>query len=260
MSIILNEYDWAERAIEQSTLGSKPSETLNRVAKYYIHNNYSKKEAREKLNEFLVTCAPEVSPVLWAGVLDRAIANATKKPLIVLDGVGISATEMQKIESQQGTQTQRLAFTLLCISKYFSAVNHTVNSWVNIPDNEIMKLANIKTSIKRQSQMFGKLKDEGLIRFSKKIDNLGVQVLFDDNEEPIITVTDFRNIGYQYLMYEGVKGLFQCEACGIIESAGNQRSGRKRKYCAECATKIKAQQDAKAVLRFRDRNTISVSQ
>ena len=36
MSIVLNECEWAERAIKDKTLGKKPYETLSRVAKYLI--------------------------------------------------------------------------------------------------------------------------------------------------------------------------------------------------------------------------------
>ena len=41
MSIVLNEYEWAERAIKDKSLGKKPYETLSRVAKYYTYKNYS---------------------------------------------------------------------------------------------------------------------------------------------------------------------------------------------------------------------------
>ena len=41
MSIVLNEYEWAERAIQNHELGKKPIETLNRVSKYYLSNKYS---------------------------------------------------------------------------------------------------------------------------------------------------------------------------------------------------------------------------
>ena len=60
-------------------------------------------------------------------------------------------------------------------------------------------MANIKTSIKRQSLMFAELRNAGFIRFSKKIDNLNVQVLFMTPGETAIHIQDFRNLGYQYL-------------------------------------------------------------
>lgn len=42
MSIVLNEYDWAEKMIANHDLGKKPIETLSRVSKYYYENHYSK--------------------------------------------------------------------------------------------------------------------------------------------------------------------------------------------------------------------------
>lgn len=47
MSIVLNEYEWAERMISNHELGKKPIETLTRVAKYYLENGYSKREIRK---------------------------------------------------------------------------------------------------------------------------------------------------------------------------------------------------------------------
>ena len=46
MSLVLNEYEWAEKMIDSHSLGKKPIETLNRVAKYYFENQYSKREVR----------------------------------------------------------------------------------------------------------------------------------------------------------------------------------------------------------------------
>lgn len=43
MSIVLNEYDWAEKMIANHDLGKKPTETLSRVSKYYYENHYSKR-------------------------------------------------------------------------------------------------------------------------------------------------------------------------------------------------------------------------
>ena len=40
MSIVLNEYEWAEKAIRDRDLGKKPGETIGRVAKYYLHNAF----------------------------------------------------------------------------------------------------------------------------------------------------------------------------------------------------------------------------
>ncbi len=251
MSIVLNEYDWAERAIKDKALGKKPYETLSRVAKYYTYKNYARKEVRRLLDEFLLQCEPAASLVTWSDTLDSATKYATKYPLIMIDEILVTKPEMEKIDSLPGKQLRRLAFTLLCISKYLYTVSESTNYWVNTPDNEIMKMANINTSIKRQSSMFGQLKDAGMIRFSKQIDNLSVQVLFAEDGEVALRATDFRNLGYQYMKYHG-EPYFECAHCGLTDKIKSATQRRPQKYCAQCAVEIRTRQNVNSVMRLRN--------
>lgn len=250
MSIVLNEYNWAENAIKERALGKKPTETLARIAKYYLHKGHTKKETRKMLDEFLTECDRTANIVKWADTLDRIVKFADKYPLIMIDGISVTKTEMAKIKSIDGRQLQRLAFTLLCISKYLYSVSDKNNYWVSTPDNEIMKMANIRTSVKRQSLMFGQLRDAGYIRFSKKIDNLSVQILFADDGEEEMRITDFRNLGYQYMKYLG-EAYFICECCGITAKINDTVKGNKKKYCDDCAAKIHLAQRVNSVMRHR---------
>ena len=251
MSIVLNEYDWAERAIKDKALGKKPYETLSRVAKYYTYKNYARKEVRRLLDEFLLQCEPAASLVTWSDTLDSATKYATKYPLIMIDEILVTKPEMEKIDALPGKQLRRLAFTLLCISKYLYTVSESTNYWVNTPDNEIMKMANINTSIKRQSSMFGQLKDAGMIRFSKQIDNLSVQVLFAEAGDVALRVTDFRNLGYQYMKYHG-EPYFECAHCGLTDKIKSATQRRPQKYCAQCAVEIRTRQNVNSVMRLRN--------
>ena len=139
MGIVLNEYEWAERMINNHELGKKPIETLNRVAKYYLENGYSKREIRKLLDTFLTQCDPSVSLVHWSDTLDKVAKNVGKFPLIRLDGVNITHNELKQIESLNGKQLRRLAFTLLCVAKYWNAVSDSNNNWVNTSDKEISR-------------------------------------------------------------------------------------------------------------------------
>lgn len=248
MSIVLNEYEWAERAINEKSLGKKPYETLSRVAKYYIYNGYSRKDTRRLLDEFLVQCEPSASLVTWSDTLDNAVKYAAKYPLVMIDEIIVTDSEMKRIDALQGKQLRRLAFTLLCIAKYMNEISESTNYWVGTPDNEIMKMANINTSIKRQSSMFGQLKDARLIRFSKQIDNLSVQVQFVEDGEPALRVTDFRNLGYQYMKYHG-EPYFECANCGITGKINSNR----QKYCSQCYAEIHMKQRINSVMKQREK-------
>lgn len=251
MSIVLNEYDWSERALKDKALGKKPYETLSRVAKYYTYKNYTRKEVRRLLDEFLLQCEPTASLVTWSDTLDNAAKYATKYPLIMIEEIIITKPEMEKIDALPGKQLRRLAFSLLCIAKYLYAVSPNTSYWVGTPDNEIMKMANINTSIKRQSSMFGQLKDAGMIRFSKQIDNLSVQVLFVEDGETAVRITDFRNLGYQYMKYHG-EPYFECAHCGLTDKIKSATQRRPQKYCAQCAVEIRTRQNVNSVMRLRN--------
>ena len=250
MSIVLNEYEWAERAIKDRVLGKKPYETLSRIAKYYTYKSYNRRDVRRLLGEFILQCEPSASIVAWSDTIESAAKSANKYPLVIIESINITAPEMEKISVLPGRPIRRLAFTLLCIAKYMHAVSENTNYWVTTPDNEIMKMANISTSIRRQSSMFGQLKDLGFIRFSKQIDNLSVQVLFAEAGEVVMRVSDFRNLGYQYMKYHG-EPYFECANCGITEKIKNPSSGRPPKYCPQCAAEIRTKQNVNSVMRRR---------
>lgn len=251
MSIVINEYDWAEKMISAHDLGSKPSETLSRISKYYYENKYSKKEIRSMLDAFILQCDPSASLVGWSDALDKISRGADKYKLVRLDFIPITDKELEYINVLKGNQLRRLAFTLLCVSKYWNTVSASNDNWVNTEDREIMKMANIKTTIKRQSMMFAELRNAGLIRFSKKIDNLNVQVLFISSGNTEIKVHDFRNLGYQYMKYCG-GDYYECENCGITVPRKSNVERRPPKYCDECAVKVRTRQNIESAMRYRN--------
>ena len=103
--------------------------------------------------------------------------------------------------------------------------------------------------------MYHTLSELGLIRFSKKIDNTNVRVEFIEDGEVAVRVSDFRNLGYQYLKYHG-EPYFECENCGLTVRQNNKKTGRRQKYCQSCAAEIKIQQTINSVMRRRAKTTI----
>ena len=250
MSLILNELEWAEKRIQEKDLGKKPFETLARVAKYYYAQHYSKDEIRDLLDAFVLQCDPHASLVRWSDMLDRIVKNINKYRVIAIDGVSLSPTELAVIDGLEKSQLQRLAFTLLCVAKYWDAVSPSNNHWVNSSDIEIMQMANMKPTLKRQSELFGILRDAGLIRFSKKVDNLNVQVLFADEGETALYIQDFRNLGYQYLRHHGGP-FYECANCGVVTKLPPQHTGRPPKYCSACSAEVRIRQNIDSVMRHR---------
>lgn len=250
MTIVLNEHEWAHEHILSRTLGDKPFETLSRVAKYYMDEGSSKQKARKQLDEFMLQCEPAVSLPKWADTLDNAVSRAMKYDAIKIDSIGITKQEMNIIDSLNGKQIRRLAFTLLCLAKYWDIINPSGNHWVNNKDSDIMRMANINTSIKRQSLMYHSLNEIGMVQFSKKVDNTNVRVCFITPGEIVMNISDFRNLGYQYLRYHG-EPYFECQNCGITTKINNPVHGTKQKYCKDCAIEVAMKQKVNSVMRQR---------
>lgn len=259
MSIILNEYEWAEMAIRTKSLGKRPSETLTRVARYYLHTGNKKKDLKKMLESFFMQCEPNASVKRMNGYVEKAIKDSKIRPLAIINEIVVTDKEMEKIDSLGSKQLSRLAFTMLCIAKQSTISGRTKDHWVNERDSDIMRMANINTSIKRQSAMFGQLIGMGLLRRSKQVDNLNTQVMFVEDGEPAVSVKDFRNLGYQYEKYHGGH-FFVCQRCGVTERLKNPGVGRPQKYCDSCAAEVALQQRVNSVMRRRSSSEAPVEQ
>lgn len=251
MNIILNEREWARSAIAARQLGARPAETIGRIARYYYQcEGFKRGDVRAKLEDFILQCDPDAVLVKWGDVIERSVRQASKYPIIDIERIDITKAELDKIAGLDGKQLQRLAFTLLCVAKYWNAVREQNNNWVNAPDKDIMALANLKPPIKRQGQMFRELRDAKLIRFSRRVDNLNTQVCFIDESSPVaIHITDFRNLGNQYALYCG-EPYFQCKECGIVV----KRNRNVHKYCPDCAAEMYIKKTVASVMRSRRDN------
>lgn len=237
VEIVLDERKWAKRMIITRSLGKSPGETLRRVARYYIDSGYKKSEVRDMLDAFILQCDPNASLVKWSDRADKSLSAAFKRETVRIKHIDISVQDMKMIRVLEGRQLRRLAFTLLCLSKYWDAIKNTDAHWVDTPVSNIMGMANIDTSIRRRSQMFKRLCDAGMIEFSNRVDNTSVRVVFSQDGETAVTVRDMRNLGYQYNAACGEEGYYVCERCGITTKKTDigRSGGRPRKYCQSCS-------------------------
>lgn len=248
MEIILNEKDYIAELINKRELGKKPHITLCQIARYYRQvDGFSKKETKAKLETFILQCDPGASLVSWSNTIEYAVKTAMKYKLTEISGVDITEEEMKVCESLEGVQRQRIAFTLLCMAKYWNAVNPKNDNWVNAQDKDVMNCAGAKTTSKRYCQFLYEMGNADLIGFSKKIDNLNIKVNYVHNESPVVyRVTDFRNIGNQYMMLHG-GGYMQCKQCGLVIRRKNNR----QEYCDSCSSQRYIKKSVESVMRHR---------
>lgn len=231
--IILNEKQYAQKCIADNDIGEKPYRTLSILAKYYYFScGYKKKQISDLLTEFLQRNYIEYigKQDFWDEQIEKIVSKVNKKTLYEISGVKITKSEMQKIQSLNNRLLEKLLFAMLCVAKYYNLKNAKNNGWVNLPDKDMLKLANINCSTTRINGYINSLYQKHLLDLPWRCDVLNYRVTFiDDNEEEIF-VSDFRNLGYEYLLYCG-ENYIRCAECGILTQG---TKNKKRKYCFQC--------------------------
>lgn len=232
--IILNEKEFAERCINEHRVLDKPFLVLTILAKYYYHHlGYRKKEINTLLIEFMEQNYPYYSnnKLDWDSNIERIVKNVNQYTLHEIDGVWITQAEIDVIRNINNRLLERLAFTFLCLAKLGNAKNENNNGWVNVDNKEIFMMAHIICKIQDRNVQIGKLCKLGLLELPKRNDNLDCRVTFvNDESEKVLFVFDFRELGYEYLKYQG-ENYIRCAKCGIL-TKGNDNGTKK--YCHPC--------------------------
>ena len=230
----MNERVFAENCLREKDLGKKPYYSLHLIARYYYSLGYRKKKIIEELTRFLENYYPPYNNARyeWDNQIEKIAKNAGKTPLFESEGVKITSAELEKIESLNNKVLERLAFTLLCLAKLKLQKNPESNGWITNDAKEIFTLARISCKEIERYLKINKLYTLGFVEPSKKITNLSIRVTYINDDSPQkLFISDFRELGYEYLQYKGEK-FIRCQECGVLTRAN--KNGTK-KYCKNCA-------------------------
>ncbi len=231
--LILNETAEAERIIKEHKLSSKPMQELILIARYHFSKtNSSNSKVRSELLKILSNNFDDYNSIEWNNKLDSCIKIAKNHPLKDIDYIPITMNEINRIMSIKKKKLEKLAFTVLVISKYYNIKNQNNNNYVNEEYSVIFKQARVTATIMEQPLLLNDLKQLGLIEKSKNINNNNFNVKFiDDNSQIVMKITDLRELGYTYLEYIG-EHFIHCAECGVLL----RPRSNKQKYCKSCAS------------------------
>lgn len=234
-TVVLNEKEYAEERIRNKDLVDGEIFTLQMLARYYYHEHgLRNKKIAEKLREYFSAAynGYEQNKFYWDGKIDSIASKAGDKQLFCIDCVWITQQELDKIANLNDRNMEQLAFTWLCLSKYYHAKSEKANGWVSMAIGNVFKLANVSCNVRKQDSYIGNLRDNGILEFAKDDGNMNYRVIFaDDDGKKVLQVSDFRCLGYEYLKYCG-ENFIRCADCGIL-TRGN-KNGTKR-YCQKCS-------------------------
>ena len=233
--IVLNEKKYAIECLENGFVGRKPFFTLSIIAKYYYYClNYKKSKIEMLLNNFMFknySIGYQSDRLSWQDTIEKIVKKVNNYTLLELDGVKITKSELETISGIGNPNKERVMFTILCLAKFGIARNPQSNGWVNTDSKEIFKMARVSCKAKERELYIGDLCDRGLLELPKRNDNVSLRVTFIDDGEEELFISDFRELGYEYLKYNG-ENFIRCAECGIL-TRGNKN--RTKRYCKDCA-------------------------
>lgn len=237
MDLILNEKKFVENMIEQGDFNPKDiGYIVSLLVRYLYQKNKTKKEIYSFTEEFISNTVPDFDINQWYSFIDKCINKAKKRILFEIKCIPITQKELDIIKTAGTPPKERLLFTLLVLAKYNNLKSETNNGWVNYPKELFFKQARVTCRIQERESVLYELKEAGFITVSKKLSHPNIKVNFIDNESsPALSLTDMRELGYQYQQLSNPKGYRTCKRCGKLYKIKSSKA--RSLYCTECKDK-----------------------
>lgn len=170
-------------------------------------------------------------------------------PISSVEGVPIYKEDLVFLQTVEGVDQQKLLFSVLCYLRFIQIKYHNDNLWCNFENRLYFKSANLRLSLKEQNLAIKNLANLGYIRLSFQIDKLTFYATFAEAltaGEEVAIITDFENLGMQYLQLIG-EDIIKCINCGrYIKNPHHNEWG----LCQACKRleKFKATDQLKVVI------------
>lgn len=241
MKIILDEIGYAQDVLGEQIIPKRAVDAIYILAKYYSYMGAPAANSIKKIRSYLERNYREYNVELEGEQIRRSVRWALKHPATTVDGVNITKGEIDKIRDIPSKLKQRLMFTMLCLAKYYTAVNPNVRYWVKTPYPEILAMSNSSMKMRDFLLFLHALREMGYVGFAKAGDNLSLHILIaedgvDADTDKTLWVQDFENLGYEWMRFLG-GDIAACSECGKLM----RRRGNRHKYCKECAKEINIQ-------------------
>ena len=238
--MILDEKLIAEEILTSKRIATKAD--IGIIARYL--RNEMKCDVPETLimlSSIMTKINRNFNPIKSAKFLEKLAIKSENVPLRHIDKIKITSRELGKIGNIESLKLQRLLFVLLVYAKYNNQLSKTNKNWCNLSINELYRQAKVSTrNAKEKGLLLNKLSMMNLISFSAQNTNLNIKCNIVDNKKDndSITITDIRELGYQYLNLSNPSDFTYCGNCGVIMKKKN-KNDYSTKICSACLKTIK---------------------
>ena len=221
MSIIFDEYAFAEHLLETGFTKCMSMSDLTILAKYYKYHGENR--IYVKLVEFCNKFNPDFNEVIFGKRLEIAVRNANKYAMKLPFNIKITEEEINKIRSIDNYRYEKILFTMLVIARYNK--KNSRDYYTNEKMATILKLARVYATKAEKAKLKNDLYKLGMIEavLGRNVSKESYRLLYAQEDSPTaIEVVDLSNPTQYY------KPL--CEICKkeIVKRGQNHR------MCGSC--------------------------
>lgn len=246
MKIETKEKTKIEHILKTGNIGDKPMTSINLIVRYYKNLGKENEEIYNILDNFLLQNLPSYNSIIWYDRIQKVIKDKYEVELCDIESIKITKDEISEIKKVK-LKYQKILFSLLVYLKILRKKNKSDTLYINSTKymTDIYNEANVSSSKDTRIKELKELEELGYIEKSlnKKVTKgkLNIYIMYkllyikeETPDNPVeIVVNDFRELGLQWLEYNGDKKIKRCQVCGKrykIKSVKDTSS----KYCKEC--------------------------
>lgn len=231
--IIFDEYLYGEDLEKKGYINDNRSVAdCTILARYLFECGKKEDYIKNYLKEILQKSGIEDYYSLVDNIIKKSVRNAKARKCKKFTKLTFYKNEIDKIKSFKTVDIQKIAFSILALSKFFEKN-------VEVKDIDIMRTVGVNYSGKRLNDIILILTNSGFVEMvfthknnkhskTKEYGYAYKVTKFEDSEIEFV-IDDFRNIIGSFMEYID-NPVFRCEKCGGIF----EKNTNNQKFCKEC--------------------------
>lgn len=251
---ILNELEYCENILKNGFEDGKESLGFKMLAKYYKSKGLDDVDIKKEIVKVCEEKISEFNMVLYYKYINNAVRYAKYENLFIVQPVRITQNEISKIQDIGNLKKEKVAFTLLVLSKINyqkqlcnDKYRDKAGYFINDSRTGIFKYAKLYVNKDQSYDITSDLLRIGLIspsgRKSYKVN------FVDEDNATVITISNFKDFVLEYEKYIG-ENIGYCSECKCPIRITSNRS----KYCRECWKEIRENQNKNKALKYYHKN------
>jgi predicted RNA-binding Zn-ribbon protein involved in translation (DUF1610 family) len=209
------------------------------IKHYYLEGIVSELLLREKILEYLKANYEGYKRAKWEETISKIVhnylgmvkRNKIDVKIIDITEIDITKQELIIIEYLEDIKLEKLAFIMLVYAKISNIMMDNTEGWINKSCSVICKEAKVNLKGIEKDRIFNELYKIEYIKQRKNTAKTNMKVCYVlEDSEVMITIKDFKDVIYQYLIWKGERWK-KCEVCGRwIKVKGK----KPQQYCPNC--------------------------